>query len=115
MYGGGYSGGFGAGGPSGTDITQRSGGPDPQAYRSAGGGPGWQRLRQRGVGGTKPPVIDGRAESRIVETHDFGEGERCFHQKFGPGTIVKIDGDNLTIEFDKAGTKRVVAGFVERT
>ncbi|RVU34629.1 DNA helicase II [Hwanghaeella grinnelliae] len=115
IYGGGYSGGYGAGRSAGSDVSLRSDGPDPQAYRSAGGGPGWQRLRQRGVGGTKPPVIEGRAESRIVESHDFGEGERCFHQKFGPGTIMKIDGDNLTIEFDKAGTKRVVAGFVERT
>lgn len=116
MYGGGY-GGRGLGGDhfSNADIAPRPTGPDPGAYRSTGGGPGWQRLRQRGVGGTKPPVIEGRAESRIVESHDFGEGERCFHQKFGPGTIVKIDGDNLTIEFDKAGTKRVVAGFVERS
>jgi len=114
MYGG-YGRSYGAERSYGADIAMRTEKPDPDAYRSTGGGPGWQRLRQRGVGGTKPPVIEGRAESRIVENHDFGEGERCFHQKFGPGTITKIDGDNLTIEFDKAGTKRVVAGFVERT
>ncbi len=111
MYGGGYGqGGFG--GPATSFSPAKL---NPEAYRSSGGGPGWQRLRQRGVGGSKPPVIDVQGESHHTGGHDFGEGERCFHQKFGPGTIVGIDGDNLTIEFDKAGTKRVVAGFVERT
>ena len=108
MYGGGYRQGGGGGGFG-------TGAPDPDAYRSAGGGPGWQRLKQRGVGRGVPPVIDVKGDGYSSGGHDFGEGERCFHQKFGPGTIVAIDGDNLTIEFDKAGTKRVVAGFVERT
>ena len=111
MHGGGYGQG-GYGGPAGSFSPAKL---NPEAYRSSSGGPGWQRLKQRGVGGSKPPVIDVRGESYQSDGHDFGEGERCFHQKFGPGTVVGIDGDNLTIEFDKAGTKRVVAGFVERT
>ena len=39
---------------------------------------------------------------------------RCFHQKFGMGVVNEIDGDHLTIDFDKAGTKKVVAAFVEK-
>ena len=31
------------------------------------------------------------------------------------GDVVSIDGDHLTIQFDKAGTKKVVAAFVEKT
>jgi hypothetical protein len=31
-----------------------------------------------------------------------------FHQKFGNGNVVNIDGNKLTIQFDKAGEKRVV-------
>ena len=79
-------------------------------------GPGWQRLKSRMSGGglsqSRAPILD--ADGLRDESHDFGEGERVFHQKFGPGTVTAINGDRLTIEFDKAGTKTVVAGFVER-
>ncbi|HVE05281.1 MAG TPA: hypothetical protein VNB30_14610, partial [Rhizomicrobium sp.] len=44
----------------------------------------------------------------------FTVGERVFHQKFGNGNVVAVDGNKLTIAFDKAGEKRVVDGFVER-
>ena len=37
-----------------------------------------------------------------------------FHQKFGYGQIVSVDGNKLTIDFDKAGEKRVLDGFVTR-
>ena len=39
-------------------------------------------------------------------------GERVFHQKFGYGAIVAIEGDKLEIAFEKAGTKKVVARFI---
>jgi DNA helicase-2/ATP-dependent DNA helicase PcrA len=41
-------------------------------------------------------------------------GDRVFHLKFGNGNIASIDGNKLTIDFDKAGQKRVLDGFVER-
>ena len=37
----------------------------------------------------------------------FGGGERVFHQKFGYGRVTRVDGNKLTIDFDKAGEKRV--------
>lgn len=40
-------------------------------------------------------------------------GVRVFHQKFGYGRVVSIDGDKLDIAFEKAGQKKVMAGFVE--
>ena len=40
-------------------------------------------------------------------------GQRVFHQKFGYGRIVVIDGDKLEIEFEKAGPKKVMDSFVE--
>ena len=40
--------------------------------------------------------------------------ERVFHQKFGYGTVLDIEGDKLQIEFEKAGSKRVVSKFVCR-
>ncbi len=39
-------------------------------------------------------------------------GVRVFHQKFGYGGVIAVDGDKLDIAFDKAGTKKVMAGFV---
>jgi DNA helicase-2/ATP-dependent DNA helicase PcrA len=39
-------------------------------------------------------------------------GARVFHQKFGYGGVTAVDGDKLDIAFDKAGTKKVMAGFV---
>ena len=42
----------------------------------------------------------------------FTVGERVFHQKFGYGTISGIEGDKLDIDFEKAGSKKVVSRFV---
>jgi len=39
-------------------------------------------------------------------------GARVFHQKFGYGGVTAVEGDKLDIEFDKAGAKKVMAGFV---
>ena len=109
-FGGGTTGG-GFGGAKASDFDSGSTYSAP-TYSSPGGGPGWQRLKQRGLSQTRAPVIDASYSSST--DHDFGTGERVFHQKFGPGTITAIDGDRLSIEFDKAGKKTVVASFVER-
>ena len=45
---------------------------------------------------------------------EFSLDDRVFHQKFGYGNVVKIDGNKLTIAFEKAGEKKVVDSFVER-
>jgi len=42
----------------------------------------------------------------------YSAGARVFHQKFGYGEVIAADGDKLDIDFDKAGTKKVMAGFV---
>ena len=39
-------------------------------------------------------------------------GTRVFHQKFGNGNIAAIEGNKLTIDFDRAGQKKVLDGFV---
>ena len=49
-----------------------------------------------------------------AEQSSFVMGERVFHMKFGYGAIIAIDGNKLTIEFEKAGQKRVLDSFVER-
>ena len=53
------------------------------------------------------------AASTVETPSAFALGQRVFHQKFGYGTISDIDGNKLTVEFEKAGQKKVVASFVE--
>jgi len=63
----------------------------------------------------KPLVIEGELVAKSTGTvSSFTIGERVFHQKFGNGNVVAVDGNKLTIAFDKAGEKRVVDSFVER-
>ncbi|KPN62583.1 DNA helicase II [Aliiroseovarius crassostreae] len=110
LYGGGYgaaAGGFDMGGRS--QIEQRARHAD--AYNS----PGWKRMQANtGVGaraksspnGAKGLVID------LVAVSSFTQGNRVFHQKFGYGTVMGVEGDKLDIEFDRAGAKKVLGKFL---
>lgn len=42
----------------------------------------------------------------------FGSGERVFHQKFGYGKVINCEGDKVSVQFDKAGMKKVMSGFL---
>jgi len=53
------------------------------------------------------------AKSVADKPSAFKPGDRVFHIKFGNGTISLIDGNKLTIDFDKAGQKRVLDSFVQ--
>ena len=71
-----------------------------------------------GRGGTRPRpplTIAGELTAKSTGTvSEFAVGDRVFHQKFGNGNVTAIDGNKLVVQFDKAGEKRVVDGFVER-
>jgi DNA helicase-2/ATP-dependent DNA helicase PcrA len=99
--------------------------------------PGWKRAQQNrndatrdnwgsrsghsverigyGESGPKTRTIDGElvAKSTATQPSKFTIGDRVFHMKFGNGNIKMIEGNKLTIDFDKAGEKRVLDGFVE--
>jgi ATP-dependent DNA helicase UvrD/PcrA len=82
-----------------------------------GGGRSARKARSgEGAKAKRPPLtIEGEliAKSTGVPS-SFAVGERVFHQKFGNGNVTAVDGNKLTIRFDKAGEKRVVDSFVER-
>jgi DNA helicase-2/ATP-dependent DNA helicase PcrA len=62
-----------------------------------------------------PMTIEGELVAKSTGTaSEFSLDDRVFHQKFGYGQVVKIDGNKLTIAFEKAGEKKVVDSFVER-
>ena len=81
--------------------------------------PGWQRFKKNSGKsfGRSPREIEGHAVKRPAKskTSKFKTGERIFHQKFGYGTIETVDGTKLEVAFEKAGKKKVLDGFVERT
>ncbi len=126
--GGGYGGGSSYG-PSRFD--------EMSSFGSSYTTPGWQRAQanrtrnarssenQRGgfseprsnyAGYSRPPLtIEGELVAKSTgAVSDYSPGDRVFHQKFGNGNVVGVDGNKLTIAFDKAGEKRVVDSFVER-
>jgi len=37
-----------------------------------------------------------------------------FHLKFGNGKVASVDGNKLTVDFDKAGRKMVLDSFVQK-
>ena len=71
---------------------------------------GFARTRRSG-----PLTIEGELVAKSTGTiSEFAVGDRVFHQKFGNGNVVVVDGNKLTIAFDKAGEKKVVDSFVRR-
>jgi DNA helicase-2/ATP-dependent DNA helicase PcrA len=74
-----------------------------------------------GYGNNSGPRTDRRliegdliAKSVLAGGSSYARGERVFHQKFGYGRITAIEGNKLTVDFEKAGQKRVLDSFVAR-
>jgi DNA helicase-2/ATP-dependent DNA helicase PcrA len=88
------------------------------AFDSGYSSPGWRRAQShRGETFGSRPTIEAQAE--LVATSDpaaetYQRGARVFHQKFGYGRVVSVDGNKLMVDFDKAGEKRVIATFLAR-
>ena len=91
---------------SGTNGFGANGGAG--GYSAGGYGAGWRRMAAR-----RAEPADGNWQPANNKT-EFTAGDRVFHQKFGMGNILTIDGDKLLIAFDKAGHKKVVSGFVSK-
>ncbi|HYB05717.1 MAG TPA: 3'-5' exonuclease, partial [Methyloceanibacter sp.] len=86
--------------------------------------PGWQRAQRNrppesmpcSPRAREPITIDGTlVAASTSEGAGLSVGMRVFHQKFGYGRIAQVDGNKLTVDFDKAGRKKVVDSFVERS
>ncbi|WP_419905713.1 ATP-dependent helicase [Kiloniella sp.] len=74
------------------------------------GSPGMQRARNYSSGESQ---LVRKAAQKVSESKSgFGRGERVFHQKFGYGLVASVEGERLTISFDKAGSKKVLSNFV---
>ena len=101
-----YGGGYGAAAPTAA-IHDRAARAD--VYNS----PGWKRMQTQSSG--RPMAQPAEPRHMTIDAtalSAFTEGDRVFHQKFGYGEVIGIEGDKLEIAFDKAGVKKVVAGFI---
>ena len=92
---------------AGSDLHDRASKAD--VYNS----PGWKRMQARAAQrGMSQPREGGNIVIDMNATSAFTVGDRVFHQKFGYGEVMEIEGDKLDVEFDKAGSKKVVSKFV---
>ena len=75
--------------------------------------PGWKRLQARA--GQRPVRQPREAKAQVIDldaVSSFTMGQRVFHQKFGYGHIIGIEGDKLEIDFEKSSPRKVVASFI---
>jgi len=101
-----YGGGFGAAMPK---STLHEAAAEANVYNS----PGWRRLQARaGERGISQPSEAKNMTIDMNAVSSFTMGERVFHQKFGYGAIIGIEGDKLEVDFEKAGIKNVVSRFL---
>ncbi len=101
-----YGGSFGAAMPK---STLHEAAAEANVYNS----PGWRRLQSRaGTRGMSQPAEAKNITIDMTATSSFTMGERVFHQKFGYGAIIGIEGDKLEVAFEKAGDKKIVARFL---
>ncbi|PZU86810.1 MAG: ATP-dependent DNA helicase, partial [Chelatococcus sp.] len=106
-----------------------------ESFGSSYNTPGWQRAQENkarggsgfsdsgGRGGFGPSggsrqrgplLIEGELTAKSSGESAYGEGARVFHIKFGPGSVASVDGNKLTVDFDKAGRKMVLDSFVQK-
>jgi DNA helicase-2/ATP-dependent DNA helicase PcrA len=113
-YGGGYGGGsrFDRMAPFSGSSYQTPGWQRAQAHRASTDDGGYSARRSGERRG--PLMIEGELVAKSTgAASNFKVGGRVLHSKFGPGTIEAVDGNKLTVEFDKAGRKMVLESFVE--
>ncbi|MFP4405541.1 ATP-dependent helicase [Rhodosalinus sp.] len=100
-----YGGGYGAAAPRGIEVAASR----ADVYNS----PGWKRMQARA--GDRPVSQPRESRHSVIDLQAvsaYAVGGRVFHQKFGYGAVIGIEGDKLEIDFEKAGPKKVVARFV---
>ena len=103
-----YGGSFGAAAPNVSSFSEIND-KENDTYNS----PGWRRMKKRSH--FKETFVDNTKDLGILESEAVNISDlhgRIFHQKFGYGKIISKDGDKLTILFEKAGEKKVLAKYI---
>ena len=104
-----YGGSFGAAAPNISSFSENGEDNESDTYNS----PGWRRMKNKSrtsetFRNDNKDIIT--IDTTVVETKDLTK--RIFHQKFGYGQVLSTDGDKLTILFEKAGEKKILAKYI---
>jgi DNA helicase-2/ATP-dependent DNA helicase PcrA len=94
----------------------------PAEFVEIAGGQAREKLLRAPSFGSNFPMMARRPQvqeaweqpARPARAEAIAVGTRVFHQKFGYGRVTASEDDKLDIEFEKAGSKRVLDRFVER-
>lgn len=95
------------------ECTKVVSGFSPSSFRPQAG----SSMDRRGSGdwGKRSEPLMASKPIKVEREDGFNVGTRVFHQKFGYGKVAKAEGNGemarLTINFDKAGQKKLVAGL----
>ncbi|MAF29285.1 MAG: DNA helicase II [Croceicoccus sp.] len=87
-----------------------------QPSRAMTRGPGFQRASQGQFDAAPKRIPEPRRSAASFAAKprtDIAIGQRVFHDKFGYGKVVAQEGNKLEIEFEQAGTKRLLDSFVK--
>ena len=76
-------------------------------------GPGFFRAKQNKINAMDQYNVSKYQKNIINVTDIYKKGQRIFHQKFGMGTIISLEGDKINISFDKAGEKKVISSYIK--
>jgi len=88
--------------------------PEPAAYLGKFLGSDESRIIAGGIGAISRRGIRSLRQGDQRRTgFDVSRGERIFHLRFGDGRITYIRGNKLTVDYDKAGEKKVRSRRVE--
>ena len=89
-------------------VEHLDGGP----YRRASG-PAMFQKEVEAILGTRVAVPPAAPPAPKQSSNGLGKGSRVFHQKFGNGVVISLEGDHLEIAFKHAGVKKILAEYVE--
>jgi len=70
--------------------------------------PGRKRLLQN-----QGEEIEWDINQDLINIEEINKGDRVFHQKFGYGKILKIEGDKAEVEFDKSSKRKVFLRYLK--
>ena len=73
---------------------------------------GYASAQSRGYASGQPPAVTGWQRNLDTKKSKYKTGDRVFHDSFGGGTIIMIEGKKLDIEFDDGESRRVMETFV---
>lgn len=49
-----------------------------------------------------------------TSNNPFNMGDKAFHDKFGYGTVVSLDGEKVDVEFECSGLKKIISSFLKK-